>query len=702
MKRLLMTALALCVSSSLEAISAAQATPEAGTPAWVNQPYGKLPLSFEANRGQTDARVQFLSRGRGYTLFLTATEVTLVFTHPPVSGPSRPGGDVDNRTEVAGHPPAEPSVLRVRLAGADPSSQAEGLEELPGKINYLIGSDAEKWRTNIPHYARVRYRDVYPGVDVVYYGTTRRELEYDFVVAPGADHEAIALIFEGVERVEVDDGGDLRVGMGSDEIRFRQPLVYQEHSGTRRIIPAGYVLKGARQVGFEVAHYDVSQRLVIDPVMTYSTFLGGTGNDRGNDIAVDANRNAYVVGETQAVDLPTLAPPGLNPFQGARGGDPDVPSSDAFVTKVNAAGNGLVYLTYLGGGAGDFGLSIDLDAEGNAYVTGFTASDNFPTFPIGNPDPGDNAFQPNRAGANDAFVTKLSVNGDQLVYSTYLGGLARDRALSIAVFQGDAFVVGQTLSRNDPGIPGDEAFPTQNAFQDANAGRFDAFVARLDADGRRLIYSTYLGGREDEVASAIAVNALGEAYVTGTTNSADVTNTPENEGFPTTENAFQRENASNTYDAFVTKLSASGEPRYSTYLGGTGPELYGSWGCPRCIDVDDRDNAYVTGNTSSLDDIETLNVNEGFPTVRAFQGGFGGGGRDVFVAKIDPNLVGMASLVNSTYLGGLFEESVSGIVVDTAGNPYITGESWGGFPGENNALNDEDLRLPSSHSWISV
>ena len=626
MKRLLMTALALCVSSSLEAISAAQATPEAGTPAWVNQPYGKLPLSFEANRGQTDARVQFLSRGRGYTLFLTATEVTLVFTHPPVSGPSRPGGDVDNRTEVAGHPPAEPSVLRVRLAGADPSSQAEGLEELPGKINYLIGSDAEKWRTNIPHYARVRYRDVYPGVDVVYYGTTRRELEYDFVVAPGADHEAIALIFEGVERVEVDDGGDLRVGMGSDEIRFRQPLVYQEHSGTRRIIPAGYVLKGARQVGFEVADYDVSQRLVIDPVMTYSTFLGGTGNDRGNDIAVDANRNAYVVGETQAVDLPTLAPPGLNPFQGARGGDPDVPSSDAFVTKVNAAGNGLVYLTYLGGGAGDFGLSIDLDAEGNAYVTGFTASDNFPTFPIGNPDPGDNAFQPNRAGANDAFVTKLSVNGDQLVYSTYLGGLARDRALSIAVFQGDAFVVGQTLSRNDPGIPGDEAFPTQNAFQDANAGRFDAFVARLDADGRRLIYSTYLGGREDEVASAIAVNALGEAYVTGTTNSADVTNTPEDEGFPTTENAFQRENASNTYDAFVTKLSASGEPRYSTYLGGTGPELYGSWGCPRCIDVDDRDNAYVTGNTSSLDDIETLNVNEGFPTVRAFQGGFGLGG----------------------------------------------------------------------------
>ena len=273
----------------------------------------------------------------------------------------------------------------MRLAGADPSSQAEGLEELPGKINYLIGSDAEKWRTNIPHYARVRYRDVYPGVDVVYYGTTRRELEYDFVVAPGADHEAIALIFEGVERVEVDDGGDLRVGMGSDEIRFRQPLVYQEHSGTRRIIPAGYVLKGARQVGFEVADYDVSQRLVIDPVMTYSTFLGGTGNDRGNDIAVDANRNAYVVGETQAVDLPTLAPPGLNPFQGARGGDPDVPSSDAFVTKVNAAGNGLVYLTYFGGGAGDFGLSIDLDAEGNAYVTGFTASDNFPTFPIGNP-----------------------------------------------------------------------------------------------------------------------------------------------------------------------------------------------------------------------------------------------------------------------------------------------------------------------------
>ncbi len=459
-------------------------------------------------------------------------------------------------------------------------------------------------------------------MDVVYYGTTRRELEYDFVVAPGADYEAIAMTFEGAERVEVDDGGDLRVGMGSDEIRFRQPLVHQEHSGTRRIIPGGYVLKGARQVGFEVADYDASQPLVIDPVLSYSTFLGGTGNDRGNDIAVDANRNAYVVGETQAVDLPTLAPPGLNPFQGARGGDPDVPSFDAFVTKVNGAGNGLVYLTYLGGGADDFGNSIDLDAEGNAYVTGHTGSDNFPTFPIGNPDPEDNAFQPNRAGgANDAFVTKLSVNGDQLVYSTYLGGLANDLGLSIAVFQGDAFVMGQTLSRNDPGIRGE--FPTQNAFQDANAGGFDAFVTRLDTVGRRLIYSTYLGGRGDEFASAIAVNALGEAYVTGSTNSANVTDTPEDEGFPTTENAFQRENASNNYDIFVTKLSASG--RYSTYLGGTGWDRHTSWGCPRCIDVDDRDNAYVTGTTSSLNDPLTLNVNEGFPTVRAFQGGFGGG-----------------------------------------------------------------------------
>ena len=266
--------------------------------------------------------------------------MTLVFTHPPVSGPSRPGGDVDNRTEVAGHPPAEPSVLRVRLAGADPSSQAEGLEELPGKINYLIGSDAEKWRRTFL---------TMPGFDI---GMSIPEWMWSITARPGASLElrlcggagsgprGHRADFEGVERVEVDDGGDLGSGMGSDEIRFPAALVYQEHSGTRRIIPAGYVLKGARQVGFEVADYDVSQRLVIDPVMTYSTFLGGTGNDRGNDIAVDANRNAYVVGETQAVDLPTLAPPGLNPFQGARGGDPDVPSSDAFVTKVNAAATG--------------------------------------------------------------------------------------------------------------------------------------------------------------------------------------------------------------------------------------------------------------------------------------------------------------------------------------------------------------------------
>ncbi len=578
--------------------------------------YGNLPLSFEPNEGQTNSQVEFLSRGRGYTLFLTATEAVLSLRKH--AAPKANRGEDSEDTSGA--------VLRMKLLGANPSPRVTGLEELPGKGHYFIGNDPAKWRTNVPTYAKVKYEDVYPGVDLVYYGN-QGQLEYDLIVAPGSDPGAICLAFGGEDELEIDVQGDLVLHAGGSQIRLQKPLVYQETGeirqetdGIRQEISAAYVLNARRQVGFEVGTYDADKPLIIDPVLSYSTYLGGTAIDRGFGIAVDGAGNAYVTGGSSSINFPVL-----NPFQALFPGG----AVDAFVTKLNATGSALVYSTYLGGEGDEQGFDIKVDDSGNAYVTGQTDSTDFPTA---------GPIQVVNRGLSDAFVTKLNAAGNELVYSTYLGGSSSDFGFGISLDDsGNAYVTGQTDSTD---------FPTALPIQSANGALGDAFVAKLNAAGNVLRYSTYLGGNGNDCGFRIAVDASGNAYVHGDTTSTN---------FPTA-NPFQstRRGAS---DAFVTKLNESANALvYSTYLGGNGNEL--GFG----IAVDASGNAYVTGVTDSSD----------FPTASPIQPAFDGGLADAFVTKL--NAAGGA-LLYSTYLGGVATDAGFAIALDASGNAHVTGRT---------------------------
>jgi hypothetical protein len=584
----------------------------------VSESYGKLPLHFEANQGQTHKDVRFLARGPGYGVYLTPGEAVLVLTR------------ADAKREA--QPQAKPVALRISLVGAARKPRVSGLEELPGKANYFIGKDQSQWRTDVPTYARVHYREIYPGIDLVYYGN-QRQLEYDFVVAPGADPSKIVLGFKGADKLEIDAEGNLVLHAAGNDIRQHKPVIYQEVDGIRREIDGGYVLKSGKRVGFQLAAYDTSRALVIDPVvLSYSTYLGGSGSESGFGIAVDADGNAYVTG--YAGSIPTTS----GAFQPALRG-----SLNAFVTKLNSAGSALVYSTFLGGSGTDGGAGIAVDTSGNAYITGGTSSTDFPTTA--------GAFQTACAlgafgSCQDAFVTKLNPNGSGLIYSTYLGGSAYDYGSGIAVDSSEsAYVAGNTNSANFP--------TTQNAFQttfgggptDPNFGPPpDAFVTKLNPAGSGLIYSTYLGGDDQDTGQGIAVDTSGIAYVAGYTRSIK---------FPTTFGAFQPVFGGGLWDAFVTKVDSTGSTLvYSTYLGGSGFDQ------AFAIAVDDRGHAYITGRTGSA-----------FPIVNAFQSS-SGGGFDAFVTKLD--LTGSA-LVYSTYLGGSSGEEGEGIAVDLQGNAYVTG-----------------------------
>jgi len=580
--------------------------------------YGQMPLSFEANRGQTDARVAFLSRGIGYTLFLTANEAVLSLPRPGRAPKVKKEPAIDSNSKIN----SGEAVLRLTLMGANPAAPIAGMEELAGKSNYFLGSDRTRSHTNVPTYARVKYEGVYPGIDLIYHGNQRR-LEYDFVVAPGAHPQAIRLSFRGAESMEIDAQGDLVLHTTAGEVREHKPVAYQEIAGSRQAIAGTYVLQGKSEVGFTVAPYDIRQPLVIDPVLSYSSFLGGSDTDAATSIAVDSTGNAYVTGATRSTNFPTTT----GSFHTTASG-----GNDAFVTKLSANGSTLVYSTYLGGSANDVGDSIAIDAAGNAYVTGFTSSFDFPTTT--------GAFQTILAGSANGFVTKLSPNGSSLVYSTYLGGNSTDQAFGIAVDAGgNAYVAGSTKSTTFP--------TTTGAFQTTLGGNFDAFVTKLSSAGSSLIYSTFLGGSAEDDAFAIALDASGNAYLSGDTISAH---------FPTTAGAFQKTLGGN-FDAFAAKLNADGSALiYSTYLGGsTEDEGFG-------IAVDAAGNAYLTGDASSAD----------FPTTPgAFQTTIGGG-FDAFVTEL--NTSGTA-LVYSTYLGGSLDDFGISVVVDSGGNAYLAGDT---------------------------
>jgi Beta-propeller repeat len=577
------------------------------TRARVSEAYGELPMRFEANAGQTDAQVKFISRGNGYNLFLTPTEAVLALRNERVVS----GAD-------------QRSVVRMKLIDANSAPHVEGVDALRGKSNYFIGNDTSRWRRNVTSYTQVRYSSVYPGIDLIYYGN-QQQLEYDFVVSPGADPNAIKLVFDGADRMDVDAQGDLILHIEGGQLRQRKPVTYQEMNGHRREIASRYVLRGGRQVGFELAAYDPARPLVIDPVLGYSTYLGGTGADSAQGVAVDAAGNAYITGFTFSPDFPTV-----DPLQPAPGGSM---ASDVFVTKLNANGSALVYSTYLGGNGSEQGLDIAIDREGSAYLTGYTFSGDFPTM---------NPLQPAFSGFLDAFVTKLNPAGSALIYSTYLGGRSLDIAEGLAIDrQENVYLTGSTESSD---------FPTMNPLQPAIAGFRDVFVTKLNSAGSALVYSTYLGGSDAEIGSDIAVDRSGNIYLIGGTFSID---------FPTA-NPLQPEHGESgpirQGDAFVTKLDASGTAFvYSTYFGGNGPDIGNG------LALDAHSNVYVTGTTLSTN----------FSTMNPLQPSLAGG-NDAFVAKLDQS---GSKLHYSTYLGGSAAEGGTGIAVDVRGNAYVIGST---------------------------
>jgi hypothetical protein len=577
--------------------------------------YGQLPLAFEANQGQSDSQVNYLSRGAGYTLFLTSNEAVLALHNASRREAALPGAKVP-MSRVEASRPRKSAVLRMKLVGSNAKTQVSGQDELPGKSNYFIGNDPKKWRTDVRQFAKVLYKEIYPGVDLVYYGH-QRELEYDFVVQPGADPQAIRLGLRGAKRLRLEHG-DLVLTSAGGDVRLRSPQIYQEANGVRQEVRGGYVIKGRNEAGFRVAAYDQRRALVIDPVLAYSTYLGGSVYADGLAIAVDSKGNAYVTGNTSN-DFPVA-----NPIQPTNHG-----GSDAFVTKINADGTALVYSTYLGGTSSENGQGIAVDTAGNAYVTGSTQSTDFPTA---------NAFQATLSGFGDAFVTKINANGTALLYSTYLGGSGFEWGNGIAVDAADnAYVTGYTTSTD---------FPVANAIEPKAPGQGNSFVTKINADGSAFIYSTYLGGSDNDSGSGIAADRAGNTYVTGWTDSTD---------FPTV-NALQPTSHGGS-DAFVTKINANGTAFvYSTYLGGAGADS------AQGIAVDAEGNTYVTGYTWSVD----------FPMVNAIQSTFAGGTWDGFVTEINP---GGSGLVYSTYLGGSGDDLSLGIAVDTAGNAYVAGQT---------------------------
>ncbi len=721
-----------------------------------NQPnlarsFGNLPLSFEANQGQTDARVRFLARGRGYALFLTGNEAVLARrrivapTFRSIRAGLRPGATSTTKSAFPSILPSpmpreklvedgeEPQdrragralpfsssrlvdtgessgVVRMRLIGANANAAVTGADELPGKSNSFIGNDPKNWRTNVPNYSKVRYQNIYPGVDLVYYGN-QRQLEYDFVVAPGADPSAIALDVGVVpdeigtsrepateaavsgrrsavgtppvqERgprhapLQIAPDGDLVVETEGGEVRFHKPLVYQpainsgqrttDH-GQRALVDGQYILPANNRVGFKVAAYDHTKPLIIDPVLSYSTYLGGSGGAGGNGawgIAVDSLGNTYVTGMTSSDDFPTV-----NPIQASNNTPPDRGYGTGFVAKLNAAGSALIYSTYLGGSALTWPSSIALDAFGNAYVTGLTSCTDFPTV---NPIQGSN-----KSGQQGtAFVAKINAAGSALIYSTYLGGSGGEWATGIAADSTrNAYVTGLTESPD---------FPTVNPLQ-ANlsaAGR-SGFVSKINPAGSALMYSTYLGGSGYTSALGIAVDLSGNAFVGGSTNSPDFATTQAVQttlvGRLNATLADLHPDASGStdvqittaggLDAFVAKLNANGSALvYATLLGGSANDQANS------ISIDASGNAYAAGYTYSSD----------FPTVNAIQGtnkAAAAGNCTAFVAKL--NSTGSA-LVYCTYLGGSGKDSANGVAADSSGNASVTGvTSSSDFPTVN-------------------
>ena len=624
-------------------------------------PYGQLPLTFEANRGQVAGQVKFLSRGKGYTAFLTTGGMVLTLRPYQAIATGK-----DERSTTGGQ--ASSTTLQFRLLGSSRNPAVVGEDIQPGRVNYFLGNDRRQWHTNLPTYARVRYKNVYPGIDLVYYGN-HQQLEYDFAVAPGADPRQIQFQIGGAEQIQVGPQGKLVLRTSAGELQFQSPIVYQESNGQRIPVDGGYVVRDSTHVGFQMSHYDPSKPLVIDPVLEYSTYLGGSGTDQPTSVAVDGSGNVYVAGYTNSANFPLSALDSIS-----AGGN------HAFVAKLDSTGSHLVYADYIGGNGADYGIALVLDSANNVYLAGSTASNNFPTV---------KAYQAQQPGPYTGFLTKVSADGSSLLYSTYLGGSTFDRPQSIAIDNiGQAVVAGYTMSQN---------FPMANAYQNtvsANQGGVFGvygFLTKFSPDGSSLVYSTYLAGNSNvvqdcgspcwpepySVVSAVTADANGNAYVTGTTNTYN---------FPVTQGTYEASN-STQQDApigFVSKFSSAGSLDYSTYF-------YGASGNPveiSAIAVDGTGSAYIAGAAQSDGTFPVTSTSICDP------GTDGYGCSYAFVTKFDPT---GSTLMYSTFLGVNNFAVPKSLVLDVAGDAYVVASTSSGVFQTNDALepytNSADLLL---------
>ncbi|HWO32433.1 MAG TPA: SBBP repeat-containing protein, partial [Candidatus Acidoferrum sp.] len=584
---------------------------------------GKLPLGFEANQGQTDPQVKYMARGNGYTVFLTANDT--VFALQASSGASITGAASKHGFGTRGLHQERPekknvsAAIHMRVVGGNARAQIAAGSQLPGVSNYYIGGDRSKWQAGVRQYASVGYRDVYPGVNMAFHGE-QRQLEFDFIVAAGANAAPISLGFSGAHKIATDASGNLLLSsVAGDVVVLHKPVAYQEKDGQRQNVAAEFVQEGNKQVGFTLGSYDHTRALVIDPALSYSTYLGGSGEDEAFAIAVDASGNVYVAGQTASINFPAHA-----------GTFSTVGGFDAFVTKLNASGSSLVFTTLIGGGGDDAALGIAVSSTA-AYIGGITASSTI-TFP--------STVTLGPGGGQDAFAARLNSTTGAAVYVTRIGGTGSDSGNAIAVDStGNAYLVGETDSANYP--------TTTSPIQGQNSGTDDAFISKINPAGTALVYSTYLGGSQGDLATGIALDGSSNAYVAGITGSSN---------FPTTTGAFQTVQKGTFDNGFVTEIKADGSATiYSTYLGGSaGNDPFG-------IAVDSAGEAYVTGSTNSTD----------FPTVNPAQTS-NAGGLDVFVTKFNSS---GSALLFSTYYGGTLDETGTGIALDSFGDAYVTGRT---------------------------
>jgi len=638
--------------------------------------YGRIPLTFEANRGQADSAVRFLTRGQRYTMFLTPAETVLTLK----------GGEQKR------------AVVRWQMTGANRDVRITGENPVAATSNYLHGNDPRNWQTGVANYGQVRYEEIYPGIDVVYRGN-QRQVEYDFVIAPRANPNRIRMAFQGAESISIGTNGELIIHTAAGDLVQPRPDVYQDIDGQRQRIDGRYALLSKNRVGFVLGHYDRNKALVIDPVLAWSTYLGGSLVDEGLAIAVDGSGNTYITGLIESLDYPTV-----NAIQSTNGFD-----YDACVTKINAAGTAIVYSTYLGGNGGnEYGLGIAVDSSGNAFVTGGTNSTNFPGVT-------GSSIQSSFGGSyRDGFLTKINAAGSAIVYSTYLGGSGDDLGWSVTTdSSGNAYVVGGTgssdfpitvnalqltynngdgfLTKVDPsggaiystfiggsggdGLWGVKVDSSNNVYlaggtgstdlpgidgsslQSTNGGGGDAFIMKLNSSGTAITYATYLGDSGSDTPTAIALDSSNNIYVAGNTDGTS---------FPgVTGSSIQSSNAGSN-EGFVTKINAAGSAIvYSTFIGGSDYDQISVNG----LAVDSSGNAVIVGATAST---TMTGVTAGSMQPAS------GGGADAFITKI--NAAGTA-VVYSTFLGGSGDDIGDGIAMDSSGDIYLTGWTSSPFPG---------------------